>query len=97
MIIYFLSCSTGRSTWENAIQEGEVHIKLGRDDDGGSFNMALQITTLEKPNSKTNTVVCTMFHAEDTRANLKTALLQYKQQVNVLKEASWRLVIHKIA
>ena len=57
--------------------------------------MAFQIANLDKPNSKTNTVVFAMFHAKDSWANLKTALLPYKQQVNILKEASWRLVIHK--
>jgi len=54
--------------------------------------MAFQIANLDKPNSKTNTVVFTIFNAKDSWANLKTALLQYKQQVNILKEATWRLV-----
>ena len=68
-------------TWENAIPEDEVHIKVGGDAGGGSFKMAFQIAHVQKPNSKTNTVVFAMFHAKDSWANLKTALLQYKQQV----------------
>ena len=54
--------------------------------------MAFQIANLDKPNSKTNTVVFSMFNAKDSWANLKTALLQYKHQVNILKETTWRLV-----
>ena len=54
--------------------------------------MAFQIANLDKPNSKTNTIVFTMFNAKDSWANLKTALSQYKQQVNILKETTWRLV-----
>lgn len=73
-------------TWENAIPEDEVY-KSWR-----PFKMAFQIAHVQKPNSKTNTVVFAMFHAKDSWANLKTGLLQYKQQVNILKESSWRLV-----
>lgn len=79
-------------TWENAIPENEIHIKLGGDAGGGSFKMAFQIANLDKPNSKTNTIVFTMFQAKDSWANLKTALRRYKSQVKILQEASWRLV-----
>ena len=79
----------GRLTWNNAIPENEVHIKLGGDAGGGSFKMAFQIANLRHPNSKTNTVVFAMFHAKDSWANLKTALMKYKEQVNTLKEATW--------
>ncbi|CAH3103928.1 unnamed protein product [Pocillopora meandrina] len=51
--------------------------------------MAFQIANLRHPNSKTNTVVFAMFHAKDSWANLKTALMKYKEQVNTLKEATW--------
>ena len=63
---------------DNAIPENEVHIKLGGDAGGGSFKMAFQIANLRHPNSKTNTVVIAMFHAKDSWANLKTALVKYK-------------------
>ena len=66
-----------------------MHIKLGGDAGGGSFKMAFQIANLRHPNSKTNTVVFAMFHAKDSWANLKTALMKYKEQVNTLKEATW--------
>nr|XP_058961399.1 uncharacterized protein LOC131788329 [Pocillopora verrucosa] len=79
----------GRLTWNNAIPENKVHIKLGGDAGGGSFKMAFQIANLRLPNSKTNTVVFAMFHAKDSWANLKTALMKYKEQANTLKEATW--------
>ena len=66
--------------WENAIPEDEVHIKLGGDAGGGSFKMAFQIANLDKPNSKTNTIVFTMFQAKDSWAILKTALQCYKSK-----------------
>ena len=96
MLKYFLCLShnkrAGRLMWENAIPENEIHIKLGGDAGGGSFKMAFQITNLDRPNSKTNTIVFTMFQAKDSWANLKTALRHYKSQVKILQEASWRLV-----
>ena len=79
-------------TWNNAIPEQEVHLKLGGDAGGGSFKMAFQIANLKHPNSKTNTVVFAMFHAKDTWTNLKTALMKYREQVNILNKATWRLV-----
>ena len=82
----------GPLTGNNAIPEQEVHLKLGGDAGGGSFKMAFQIANLQHPNSKTNTVVFVMFHAKDTWTNLKTALMKYREEVNILKEATWRLV-----
>ena len=79
-------------TWNNAIPEQEVHLKLGGDAGGGSFKMAFQTANFKHPNSKTNAVVIAMFHAKDTWTNLKTALMKYREQVNILKEATWRLV-----
>ena len=82
----------GRLTWNNAIPEQEVHLKLGGDAGGGPFKMAFQTANLKHPNSKTNAVVFAMFHAKDTWTNLKTALMKYREQVNILREATWRLV-----
>lgn len=79
-------------TWNNAIPEHEVHLKIGGDAGGGSFKMAFQIANLKHPNSKTNTVVFAMFQAKDSWANLKTALIKYTDQVSILKKATWRLV-----
>ena len=67
----------GQLMWENAIPEDEIHIKLWEDAGGGSFKMAFQIANLDKPHSKTNTIVFTMFQAKDSWANLKTALQCY--------------------
>ena len=69
-----------------------MHIKLGGDAGGGSFKMAFQIANLRHPNSKTSSVVISIFHAKDSWANLKTALVKYKEQVNTLKEAASFLV-----
>ena len=63
----------GRLTWNNAIPENEVHIKLGGDSGGWSFKMAFQIANLRHSSSNTNTVVFAMFHAKDGWANFKTA------------------------
>ena len=65
-----------------------MYIKLG-DAGGGSFKMAIQIANPRHPNSKTNIVVFAMFHAKDSWANIKIALMKYKEQVNTLKEATW--------
>ena len=82
----------GRLIWNNAVPENEVHVNLGGDAGGGSFEMAFQIANLRHPNSKTNTVVFAMFNAKDSWANLKTALKKYKEQVNILKEVNWTYV-----
>ena len=82
LIIVGYHFRNGRLTWNNAIPENEVHIKLGGDAGGGSFKMAFQIANLRHPNSKTNTVVFAMFHAKDSWA------MKYKEQVNTLKEAT---------
>ena len=42
--------------------------------------MAFQLANLDKPNSKTNTVVFCMFNAKDSWSNLHTALEQYREQ-----------------
>ena len=73
-------------TWNNAIPEQEVHLKLKGYASGGSFKIAFQTANLKHPNSKTTAVVFAMFHAKDTRTNLKTALMKYREQVNILKE-----------
>ena len=76
--------------------ENEVHINLGGDAGGESFEMAFQIANLRHPNSKTNTVVFAMFNAKDSWANLKTALKKYKEQVNILKEVNWTYVTKNV-
>ena len=42
----------GRLIWNNAVPENEVHINLGGDAGGGSFEMAFQIANLRHPNLK---------------------------------------------
>ena len=73
-------------TWNNAFPEQEVPLKLGGYAGGGSFKIAFQTANLKHPNSKTTAVVFAMFHAKDTRTNLKTALMKCREQVNILKE-----------
>ena len=67
-----------------------VHIKIGGVAGGGTFKMAFQVANLEKPNSKFNTVVFSIFEAKDSWANLKTGLSPYRHQIKELKAGSWQ-------
>ena len=78
-------------TWEKAIPEDEVPIKVGGNANDGLFKMAFQIICKFAETQLEDTVVFAIFHAKVSWANFKTALLQYKQQVNILKESSWSL------
>ena len=81
----------GRLTWHsNAIPSDQIHIKIGGDAGGGTFKMAFQVANLEKPNSKSNTVVFNIFQAKDTWSNLKTGLSVHINQIEELKLGTWR-------
>ena len=71
------------------IPKDEIHIKIGGDAGGGSFKMAFQIANVDKPNSKTNTVIFTIFKGKDTWANLWTALQRYQTQIKELSNSFW--------
>ena len=65
--------------------KNEIHIKIGGDHGGKSFKMSYQICNTDKPNSKDNTVVFSLFEAKDYRSNLKLALTRFTQQVDALQ------------
>ena len=72
------------------IPSDEIQIKVGGDHGDTSFKMSYQIANVQNPNRKENTVVFSIFEAKDTRANLKSCLLRFKAQVNMLGRTKWR-------
>ena len=69
---------------------GEIHIKIGGDHGGKSFKACFQVCNVEKPNSKDNTVVFSLFEAKDYRQNLKNGLGIFKKQIDELQKMQWR-------
>ena len=69
---------------------GEIHIKIGGDHGDKSFKIEYQICNRENPNSKENTVVFCTFEAKDKKINLKTALLQFRDEITDLQRSVWR-------
>ena len=67
----------------------ETHIKIGGDHGGGSFKMSYQICNTNNPNSKSNTVVFSVFEAKDRRANLNIGLSRYKVEIDELQMTKW--------
>ena len=51
-----------------------------------SMKFAFQLANLAKPNSSKNTIVFCLFEAKDSRNNLRTALVNYEQQLKHLKQ-----------
>ena len=54
--------------------------------------MSYQIANTEKPNSKCNTTVFSLFEAKDYRSNLKIGLSRFKDQINRLQSTKWQYV-----
>ena len=67
----------------------EIHIKLGGDHGGGSFKMNFQICNTDRPNSKDNTTVFSIFEAKDFRSNMKIGISRFSEQVNQLQTMKW--------
>ena len=67
----------------------ETYIKIGGDHGGGSFKMSYQICNMNNPNSKSNTVVFSVFEAKDRRGNLKIGLSRYKAEIGELQMTIW--------
>lgn len=70
--------------------QDEIHIKFGGDHGQGSYKQSFQVCNVESPNSVLNTTVISVFNAKDVKANLKTALLQYREQLHELQHSEWR-------
>ena len=74
------------------IENEEIHIKIDGDHGLSSYKESFQVCNTKNPNSKENTIVFNFFQAKDKKANLKTALLQYKTEMQDLQLSQWRYV-----
>ena len=82
---------TGQLTWHDGnIPEDTLYIKLGGDHGQGTMKFECQVANVAKPNSTKNTVVFAIFEAKDTRNNLRTILMRYKEQLEELKKSKWQ-------
>ena len=72
-------------------RNNEVHVKIGGDHGGGSFKMSYQIANVANPNNKNNTLVFSLFEANDYRINMKTGLSRFAHQIDELQNMMWRL------
>ena len=81
---------TGGLTWHDGTNpEDELWVKLGGDKGHGTFKLTLQLVNVPNPNSRANTTIIAMFKANDSIANLWTALHQYKDQLEELEGMEW--------
>lgn len=87
--VIFLHCRNGKLN-HTQVKNNEIHIKVCGDHGGGSFKASYEIVNVDKPNSKDNTVVFSIFEAKDYRSNLKIGLLRFKSQIDRLQEMEWR-------
>ncbi|CAH1277066.1 ST8SIA1 [Branchiostoma lanceolatum] len=86
------NAEAGNLTWhQGLIPQDELWIKILGDHGGGTFKMAFQILNVGNPNSKTNTVVFSLFSAKDTRENLRTATSRFATEIGELRGKQWRL------
>ena len=69
----------------------EVHVKIGGDHGGGSFEMSYQIANVANPNNKDNTLAFSLFEAKDYQINMKTGLSRFAHQIDELQNMMWRL------
>ena len=63
----------------------EIQVKIGGDHGGKSFKACYEICNTEKPNSKDNTIVYSLFEAKDYRSNLRAGLARFTSQVDELQ------------
>lgn len=89
MIVLLIS-RVGRLTWNEAIPNTELWVKLGGDKGGSSFKMNFQIVNVSHPNSIQNTCVFTAFEAPDSKTNLHITLERYQGAVSLLQSHTWR-------
>lgn len=65
-------------------------MKIGGDHGGSSFKMSYQVCNTDRPNSKNNTVVFSIFEAKDYTVNMKIGLCRFSAQIDHLQNASRR-------
>ena len=75
--------ATNKEIMHTFITPGEVYVKIGGDHGGNSFKMCYQISKINNPNRKENTVV-SLFEARDSRSNLRVCLARFQSEVNML-------------
>ena len=75
----------------NENHNNEVHVKIGGDHGGGSFQMSYQIAHVASSNSKDSTFIFSLFEVKDYRINMKTGLSRFAQQIDELQSMMWRL------
>lgn len=68
----------------------EIHVKFGGDHGHDTYKQSFQVCNVTAPNSVQNSIVFNIFRAKDTKPNLKTALLQYQEQISQLQKETWR-------
>ncbi|XP_047124855.1 uncharacterized protein LOC124807217 isoform X1 [Hydra vulgaris] len=71
------------------IKNDEIHIKIDGDYGGGSFKMCYQIVNVDKPNSRRNTNIFSIFEAKGYKPNLIVGLSMFTQQINQLQSLCW--------
>ena len=80
-------------TWhDNTIPTQHIWVKLGGDKGRGSFKMNMQVVNVTRPNSIHNTCLLAVFEANDSPANLHTALDQYREHVEEMEGMMYRYV-----
>ena len=72
------------------IPQDELYVKISGDHRQGSMKFAFQLGNAERPNSRKKTVVFSLFEAKDTRNNMLTVTLPYKQQLDDLVANEWQ-------
>ena len=79
---------TGQLVW-NGIPTNEIWVKVGADHGQGSLKMALQVANTNSPNSKNNTVLCSLFKGKDDRENVQRIFSEYSTQIDELRNMTW--------
>ena len=75
--------------WHNGIPENEIWVKFGGDHGKESFKLTLQVVNVEKPNSKTNTVVLAMAYVKDSYDNLSIIMSDIRYKLEDLSKLEW--------
>lgn len=75
--------------WDG-IPEEEIWIKIGGDKGGGTTKFYYQVVNVQRANSIFNTTAFCVYEADESVANLHTALDQYITQISSLQQSEWR-------
>lgn len=89
-MFHFMFCSLNLLKWNAAISKDEIWLKIGGDKGGGNFKQVFQIGNVEHPNSPHNTIVTTIFPADDSLHNLKVGLNEHCQQLSEISSKQWK-------